>query len=144
MISPHDYFGSRFHHKEVTSEVRDNADILIFCTNSLLREYQDEVDHDVPLNPNTDTQISGMTEGGFRLKNCKQGARQSSHKQGKGVDIFDPFNELDNWIKKYNYGHRSNYILERWNLYIEHPSKTKTWVHLTIRPPRSGNRIFYP
>ena len=107
-------------------------------------EYEDEVKHEVPLNPNTDTQVSGMTEGGFRLKNCKQGSRKSSHKEGKGVDIFDPFDEFDNWIKKYNYPHRNNYVLEKWGLYIEHPSKTKSWVHLTTRPPRSGNRIFYP
>jgi hypothetical protein len=135
MIDSFDYFKERLFHKEATSEVIESAQKLLRRVNALLLEYESRGGV-LPINPKTETLVSGKTEGGFRLQACKQGARRSSHKTGEGVDIYDPNNDLDEWI--------NNEALEAFDLYREHPSKTKSWVHLSTRPPRSRNRTFYP
>jgi len=75
-------------------------------------------------------------DGGYRLTDSKTGAKLSSHKLGKGIDIFDPKNELDDWI--------TDEILERNYLFREHPTHTSHWCHLTTRYPSSRKRTFYP
>jgi hypothetical protein len=94
--------------------------------------------HEVELieNPATGTYVSGQTYGGFRPQSCPIGAPNSSHKQGEGVDIYDPNNALDNWI--------SDGILAKHDLFREAASATSGWVHLTSRAPKSGKRSFYP
>lgn len=93
-----------------------------------------------PVCPNTGTQISGSKDGqgdgGFRLPDATAGAHGSSHKEGKGVDVYDPGNVLDHMI--------TDEDLIHFELYREHPDDTLGWCHLTTRAPGSGKRTFYP
>lgn len=112
------------------------AQELLSRVNGLIGAYIEATGRDVPINPHTNSMISGLTEGGFRLPDCVQGASLSSHKEAKGVDINDPKNELDAWITRST--------LEKFDLYREHPDHTIDWCHLTTRPPKSGCRTFLP
>lgn len=91
-----------------------------------------------PINPKTGSGVSGATFGGFRPQNCPQGAPDSSHKTGEGVDRYDPAGDIDAWLM----AHQDSMALL--GIYIEHPDATPTWSHWTTRAPRSGNRVFHP
>lgn len=135
------YFIGRPH----TQEQEEVASELLEKVNTLLNEYE-SAGHTLHLNPHTASLISGLTEGGFRMPNCVQGKLWSSHKilveyfdkfgRGAGVDIHDPDDELDKWI--------TDEILEKHDLYREHPDKTRGWAHLTDRSPASKLRTFLP
>lgn len=135
MILLDEYFGPWRHHADATDERVYNAGVLLIPVNDLLNEAFN-AGVDLEINPNTKTHIAGATFGGFRPQSCPQGAPGSSHKQGRGVDIFDPVNALDNWI--------TDAILTRHGLYREAPLSTKGWCHLTDRAPHSGKRTFLP
>lgn len=64
--------------------------------------------------------------------------KKSAHLTGEACDFHDLDRSITNWILA------NNHILEECNLYMEEPSATPTWVHLSIRRPASGNRIFKP
>jgi hypothetical protein len=135
MILLSDYFGPWIDHDDATDERKAHAAELLEKVNALLDEaflYEIEIVD----NPTTGTLISGSTYGGFRPQDCKQGAPTSSHKIGRGVDIYDPHNALDNWI--------TDAILEKHGLYREAPLATNHWCHLSDRAPGSGNRTFMP
>lgn len=91
-----------------------------------------------PDNPKTRNGISGQTMGGFRPQCCQQGAPNSAHKQGLAVDRYDPRGEIGQWCL----GHQNRLAVH--GIYIEHPNATPGWCHWTIRPPKSGNRVFFP
>lgn len=135
MILLPDYFGKFEHHTDVTDEIRVAAVKLLERVNPLL---DDAYVHGVDLlvNPVTQTHVSGTQYGGFRPQACPEGAPQSSHKQGRGVDVYDPHDDLDKWI--------TDKILEKYGLYREAPLSTRGWVHLTDRAPGSGRRTFNP
>lgn len=132
MITTPQYFIGREH----TEDQGTNALSLLSRVNPLLYEYTKQTGEEVEINKATGTIISGQTEGGFRLPDCPQGAPNSSHKQAMAVDIYDPYNHIDDWI--------TDDILVKFGLYREHPSATQHWCHLTARAPKSGNRSFYP
>ena len=127
-----------FNNKTGTVEQKDSAQILLVYVNGLLNEYIKDTQKQMPINPKTGNLISGNLngDGAFRLADSKTGALLSSHKTGKGIDIFDPENDLDAWI--------TDARLERNYLYREHPSATPRWCHLTTRSPTSKKRTFYP
>ena len=81
-----------------------------------------------------------VVTSGYRSKeyNLKiGGSAKSAHVQCKAIDIKD-----DGTIKQYI---KENVDLcERLGLYFEHFDHTPSWVHFTIRPPKSGNRFFRP
>lgn len=135
MITLDDYFGKWLFCDDATAECKDNAALLLYRVNQLL---DTAVADGVTLlsNPITNSQVSGSTYGGFRPQSCPQGAPTSSHKEGMGVDIYDPYGDLDKWL--------TDETLERFGLYREAPSTTDSWCHLTTRPPRSGHRTFFP
>lgn len=65
------------------------------------------------------------------------GSPRSAHCTCKAIDIRD-----DGTIKQFV---KDNIDLcERLGLYFEHFDHTPTWVHMTTRPPKSGNRFFRP
>lgn len=132
MITLQQYFIGRPHTPEQSACAQD----LLERVNALRFHYQQSTGKELPLNPVTHSGISGKTEGGFRLPDCIQGAQTSSHKEAKGIDNYDPLNELDNWI--------TDEILSQHGLYREHPDSTPHWCHLTTRAPASGHRTFYP
>jgi hypothetical protein len=91
-----------------------------------------------PTNPATHSQVSGQTYGGFRPQDCPQGAPRSSHKEGLAVDIYDPLNQIDNYLLAHPE------LLEEFGIYIEHPNSTPKWSHWSARPPLSKRHIFHP
>jgi hypothetical protein len=132
MITVDQYFIGRKH----TPDQATNALNLLSIVNPLLYEYTKQTGEEVEINKATGSVISGQTEGGFRLPDCPQGAPNSSHKQAMAVDVYDPYNHIDDWL--------TDEILERFGLYRENPSATKSWAHLTTRAPGSGKRTFLP
>lgn len=136
MISLLDYFGGKQH----SPEQEDAADDLLLRANALIDEAVADGDFKREADPDTGCEISGARggsgDGGFRLSNAVTGAFNSSHKQAKAVDVYDPYGALDDWI--------TDETLERHGLYREDPKDTPGWTHLTTRPPKSGKRTFIP
>ena len=133
MITSAQYFGAKPH----TPQHEAAAEVLLLAVNTMLVE---ECGWDFPCDPDTGTPISGAKDGngdgGFRLPTATTGKAQSSHKEARGVDVFDPENRLDNAL--------NDQILARHGLYREHPDSTPGWCHLTTRAPASNNRSFFP
>lgn len=76
------------------------------------------------------------------------GAKLSAHQSCQAVDIVDKDGEFAKWCLN------NLTILEECNLFLESPDYTYTidklgnrvsgWVHLDIRGPKSGKRVFIP
>jgi hypothetical protein len=134
MITVGDYFKAHGGSAHFSREIVENAVELLARVSKLLEDaLLSKVD--LETNPVTGTLISGRIDGGIRLPNSATGTSKSSHKEGRGIDIYDPDGDIDAWI--------TDEILAKHGLYREHPSQTKTWCHLTTRPVKSGNRTFY-
>ena len=136
MITLEQYVGPHSKSPDWNEKRKSNAANLLVAVNGLMGVAKDEITFKV--NPKTGSQISGEANGGFREQSCPIGAPSSSHKEGLGVDLYDPDGEIDSWCMK-NLGWLSSY-----NIYIEHPDSTPGWSHWTIRAPKSGNRVFRP
>jgi len=136
MITKRQYFLD----KSYPIEHEANADWLLAQVNCLLHEAANVGVYDYEIDADTNSQISGSKngrgDGGYRLPDSSTGVQQSSHKEGKGVDVYDPMNKLDDWI--------TDDKLAKYGLYREHPEWTPTWCHLTTRPPKSNRRTFIP
>ena len=142
MITLEQYAGRHKDSSDWTAEVKGNAELLLLAVNAL-EEYMLEDGVVFPVNPKTKSQISGETMGGFRPQWCTQGAAKSNHKRGLAVDRYDPDEHIDEWLM----AHQD--VLERFGIYIEHPSKTIGWSHWGIKllptdAPKSGRHVFYP
>ena len=129
------YFGKWLGHKDATDVREDNARKFLPMVNSLLLDAQ-AYGIVLGFNPATASGVSGTQYGGFRPQSCPEGAPNSSHKEGRGVDVYDPQNLLDDWL--------TDDILGAHGLYREHPDSTPHWCHLTDRAPKSGHRTFLP
>ncbi len=137
MITLNQYIGPHRLHPAWCPLYEQNATRLLAASCALQAEM--EADGVVfAINPTTGTEVSGNTFGGWRPPECPQGASNSSHKTGEGVDRYDPQGAIDAWCM----AHFDR--LEVHGIYIEHPSATPGWSHWTTRAPRSGNRAFYP
>lgn len=107
----------------IPDKLYPNAKELLRRVNLLL----EEIDH---LHP--------TVTSGYRNPDHNQlvgGAPGSAHKSAQAVDILD----IDGYLKTAI----TPKLLEKYDLYMEHPIHTPTWVHLQSRPVRSGNRQFY-
>lgn len=104
--------------------------------------YHDAID------PDTGSQISGSRggagDGGFRADDSETGAPGSRHRKAKAEDVFDPTDELDDWLDDFEDGWGGNSMLLKHGLAREHPSKTPGWCHLQSELPASGKRTFMP
>jgi hypothetical protein len=67
------------------------------------------------------------------------GAPNSAHLTCEAVDLRDMGGVLGKALML-----RWPKLLEQYDLYMEDPLYTTTWVHLQTRPTRSGNRVFKP
>lgn len=137
MITLEQYVGPHANSPDWTHQRQANAIALLASCAAL----EDDMVADgvvFPDNPSTGSGVSGQTFGGFRPQYCPQGASNSSHKEGQGVDRYDPHGEIDAWCM----AHQG--YLEAHGIYIEHPSATPGWSHWTTRAPHSGHRVFYP
>jgi hypothetical protein len=132
MITSLMYFGQKAHSAEHTA----NCFELLRRVNGLLMELE----WPFPVDPDTGAPISGSKggsgDGGFRLSTSTTGRAGSKHKYACAVDVFDPDNELDNKL--------TDELLQKYDLYREHPDDTPGWCHLQSVPPGSGKRTFKP
>lgn len=64
------------------------------------------------------------------------GSLKSAHLSCEAIDLEDKFGKIKKEI--------TLELLEKYDLYMEHPDATKGWIHLQTRKTRSGNRIFKP
>lgn len=140
MIAVEEYFGAKARHPDATPIRKACAFTLLERVNALLEHAASEGAYDWPIDPDTGTNISGSKggagDGGFRLSTATTGRPGSSHKEGEGVDVFDPENTLDAWL--------TDEVLEQHGLHREHPDDTPGWCHLQTRAPGSGRRTFKP
>lgn len=135
MISLPEYFGPWEDSPDATDERHEAAQTMLEKVNPLLEEAEGE-GIELKINPHTGSLVSGQTYGGFRPQDCPQGAPHSSHKEARAVDVYDPSGALDRWL--------TDEILEKHDLYREHPADTSGWCHLSDKAPGSGKRTFHP
>lgn len=90
--------------------------------------------YDLGINLDDDDLSSGYRPGHYNT--AAGGSPNSSHLKCMALDIKDVGHKL---IKKIL---AAPHLLEKWDLYMEHPSKTPTWLHLQTRPTKK--RIFLP
>lgn len=144
MITLSDYFGR----KPRTAQDEASAIDLLLRVSRLVVEAESAGLVKLIIDPDTGSYISGSKggagDGGFRLPDAATGRARSSHKEAKGVDIYDPADKLDKWLDKFEDGKGGNTKLAQYGLYREHPMQTKGWCHLQTRPTKSGRRTFYP
>lgn len=114
-------------------------------------------DSEYPLTPELESNLSKLLEAlnkfraiygkpmnvssGYRpgkYNRAAGGASNSSHITCEACDFKD-----GDWSLKQFVLMRPE-ILEECGLYMEHPDHTRTWIHLQIRPTKSGTRIFKP
>jgi len=90
------------------------------------------------VSPKTGSCVGGEGNGGFRPQSCPIGAPGSSHKEGRALDWYDPYNEIDAWcIANID-------RLKAHGICIEAPASTPKWSHWTDRTPPSGHTVFIP
>lgn len=155
MISMAEYFsdgkipGAKLEHVDAVRSRIENAEDLLAQVNHFLEDLEDQGVYTIKLDPDTGSQISGARggsgDGGFRLQSSPTGRPGSAHKQGQGIDIYDPEDLLDDHISKYD--EKDGYVnqlLEDYGLFREHPTATPGWCHLQSRAPGSGRRTFRP
>lgn len=144
MITLAQYFGAKPH----TPDQEYAANDLLRRVEALVMDYADDTGNKSHIDPDTGTEISGSKggagDGGFRLPTATTGRQLSSHKEARGVDRYDPGDELDNWLDGFEGENGRNTMLEKHGLYREAPAATPGWCHLTSRAPRSGRRTFIP
>lgn len=134
-ITVADYIRPYMGHRGITPEHIENAKDLLVRVDALLTELVEAGTVDLEVNQATGSLVSGWKNGGWRPQECPEGAPNSSHKNGQGVDVYDPDGDIDSAI--------NDELLAKHGLYREHPAQTRRWCHLTTRPPRSGRRTFY-
>lgn len=125
MLKREDILMGRDKQSPLTKEMEKNLENLLKAVNGLLKHYNSPV----------------KVSSGYRPPQINQsvgGARQSAHTTCEAVDLADPNGYLCNWILN------NIHLLKQFGLYMENPMFTKGWVHLQIRPTRSGNIVFLP
>lgn len=124
MIDVMAYLEGRDAQYPITDEEFDNAETL--CEK--LAELENEYGEDLILT--SGYRPKAINEAIPGSKSCDQ------HTTCEAVDLRDTGGHLSNWILD------NIEILEALNLYMESPKSAKNHVHLQLRPPKSGKRIF--
>lgn len=133
MITLEAYFMFRReqYESEYKPEFEDNARFLLDKVNKLLADLKYE-------NPIVS---SGWRPPSYNKK-VVGAAKGSHHQTGHAIDIKDMDGRLRNLILREEFMGES--LLAVYELYLEDPTFTPTWIHLQDIPPRSGNYIFKP
>lgn len=132
-----EYFGPWINTADATTCVKEDAEELVSAVNNMIGiAASDGVEFSI--NPSTKSIVSGQIYGGFRPQSCTQGAKNSSHKQGMAVDLYDPEGKIDEWCMS------NQDALKKCGIYIEHPDYTQGWSHWSIKAPKSGHTVFIP
>lgn len=144
MITVEQYFGGRreTHGLECSPGIEDNAALTVTVVNQLLVEA-DRFGIAVPINPEGDFAGSQLNSG-WRppsVNACTKGASATSlHMTGEAADLHDPKLELAAWLMT----PEGQFTLETLGLWMEAPEATPEWVHVQVKPPLSGHRVFFP
>lgn len=122
------YFGAKSHPLAHDA----NANILLAQVNLCLHKAESDGCYDGWVDPDTNCRISGAKggggDGGYRTPDSKTGGPKSSHREAKGVDVYDPEQKLAEWCMK------NKAILRELGLWMEHPAWTVGWCHFQTRP----------
>jgi hypothetical protein len=141
MISKAQYLGLYSTSPDLTPVRLANIDRLLKAVNRMMMQGIKE-GVIFPTNKATGCQVGGETYGGFRPQSCTIGAKNSAHKEGLAVDIYDPLpGNIDSWLMQ---SKDAKKLYEELGLYFEHPSATIGWSHWSLKAPLSGNRFFFP
>jgi hypothetical protein len=133
MIQASSYFKQFSDHKEITDQIRKNADKLLGKVGVLLSL--------IPIE-------KPVLTSGFRPQSYNKkigGSPNSHHCFGNACDIHDPEKKIANWCLQ-----NTNYLKEN-GLYIENPDLTcksedpmRRWVHFQVVAPKSRSTVFNP
>jgi hypothetical protein len=133
MIQASDYFRQFKDHKEITDQIKKNADKLIARVGVLLSL--------IPIE-------KPVITSGFRPQSYNKkigGSPNSHHCFGNAIDIWDPDKKISEWCL-----HNIEYLKEN-SIFIENPEVTcksedrmRRWVHFQQVAPKSGNQVFNP
>lgn len=124
-----------------TEEIEQNAAALLDQVNALLELAAAE-----GIEPVADEQGSYVASG-FRPAQVndvtQNAAANSTHLVGLGIDLRDAGADraLARWCLKEA---RPGGLLDQHGLYMERPQWTPTWVHLQLKNPKSGRRVYVP
>lgn len=119
-------YPEREHSPELTLEFRVNAGKTVEAVSNFLREIGIK---DYVISSGFRTQEANKAAGGSKF---------SAHCSCEAIDIVDKDKKLYNALLV------SIPLLSKYGLYMEHGDYCPTWIHLQIRRPKSGNRIFLP
>lgn len=110
---------------EYTKDISDNLDKLLDALNIVRKAYGQ------PL----------VVSSGWRpvaINSSVGGAKKSNHTLGLACDFKDHDRRFKDWCLA------NLDILAKAGLYMEDPDSTPTWVHLQLKAPASGKRVFKP
>jgi hypothetical protein len=127
----------------VTPEVEANVAMLLPAVNSFLEVARHE---GVPIG--IDEKTGTIVASGLRplqLNDRTQNAAASStHILGLGIDLQDLV-ELGRPLARFALRcARPGGLLEELGLFMERPQWTADWLHLQLKSPRSGRRVYVP
>lgn len=130
MITRDEVLKGRDRDYPLDSELEQNLTRLLDAVNKIRKEWGK------PL-----IVTSGYRPGHYNKS--ARGAKRSAHMTCEAVDFRDPDGEFGKWCLA------NLKLLEEAGLYMESPIYTheppaKRWIHLQIRAPKSGNRVFIP
>lgn len=140
MIDLDDYFmgRDRTHALLLSTELRRNAARTVEVTNALL-VLANGAGVTLEASPRT----GSIVTSGWRppdINAATPGAAvRSLHMTCEAVDLYDPDGDLDDWLLS-----SADTVLKDLGLWLEHPSATKGWAHVQLKPPKSKRRVFYP
>ena len=128
MITLADYYMGRDRRfpDELTDEKRLNSEETIDKANQLLERFGETRKVNSGWRP---ASINKATVGA---------APKSKHMECLAIDLEDKDGSLGQWCLA------NLDALQEIGLWMEDPAVTKTWVHIQIIAPRSGNRVFKP
>ena len=141
MITVADYFMGRreAHPLELTPDIERNAARTVGLANQLLIQAA-TYGVNLPDNPATNAPLTSGWRPPSVNANTPNAAARSMHMTGEAIDLYDPHGDMDTWLMT----GEGQAALVALGLWLEHPASTKNWSHVQTRPPRSGNRVFYP
>lgn len=126
----------------VTPEIEANVVLLLKPVNLFLGAA---VSEGVPIgiDEKTGTPVASGLRPLVVNDRTQNAATDSTHIWGLGVDLQDvlPLRLLARFALR---GARPGGLLEQLGLYMERPQWTPDWVHLQLRAPKSGRRVYIP
>jgi len=134
MITLDDYWMGREkqYPLDLNETIKGNAQVTVNKANLLLAQFKQATG---------DTTLRKVNSGWRppRVNGATlNAAPNSKHMTGQAIDISDPDGDFDDWLLN------TPSVLESVDVYMEHPSATKGWVHIQTVPPKSKRRVFYP